>query len=110
MRSAQPPATPEPSQQVVAGAVPAIVGSGADRGVAALDGWIVPPHTADRRKRGRGSDGRTRPQLPDDGVRGRAVPIVLGPDPVAGWIALLAELIGRTVLAESEAREERSSR
>src|SRR5262249_9791742 len=24
-----------------------------------LDGWVVPPHTADRRKRGRGSDGRT---------------------------------------------------
>jgi len=24
-----------------------------------LDGWVVPPHTAARRKRGRGSEGRT---------------------------------------------------
>src|SRR5262249_29754019 len=59
MKSDPPPPMPEPSQGALAGAVPAIIGSGTDRGVATLDGWVVPPHTADRRKRGRGSDGRT---------------------------------------------------
>src|SRR5262249_13561634 len=59
MRSDPPPATPEPSQPLVAGAVPALLESGAERRVATLDGWIVPPHTADRRKRGRGSGRRT---------------------------------------------------